>query len=75
MKFAFLASVTAAIVFSAPSAEARSVLTAATVEAKSAVEPVVCKGNRRNYRDFNHCNRSASGSPKARVAYCSRICG
>jgi hypothetical protein len=32
-------------------------------------EPVVCHGNRRNYRDFNRCwrvNRAAR--------YCSRIC-
>lgn len=32
-------------------------------------EPVVCQGNRRSYRNFNHCfrvNRAAR--------YCSRIC-
>ena len=39
------------------------------------VEPVVCVGNRRSYRNFNHCWRANSrwvGSGSIR--YCSRIC-
>lgn len=37
------------------------------------VEPVVCVGNRRTYRNFEHCwrvNRRTSGN----INYCSRIC-
>ena len=41
------------------------------------VEAVVCVGDRRDYRDFNHCwrvnNRRVRTS--AAVRYCSRICG
>ena len=32
-------------------------------------EPVVCQGNRRTYRDFNHCRRLNTS-----VRYSSRIC-
>ena len=43
----------------------------------SLVERVVCVGDRRDYRDFNHCwrvnNRRIRVS--AAVKYCSRICG
>jgi hypothetical protein len=43
----------------------------------TAVEPVACVGDRRTYRDFNHCwsvniKRSSAG---ATSRYCSRICG
>ncbi|MBX9590671.1 MAG: hypothetical protein K2X43_15290 [Hyphomonadaceae bacterium] len=39
------------------------------------VERVICVGNRRNYRNFNHCwrvnsRRVGSGN----IRYCSRIC-
>jgi hypothetical protein len=41
-------------------------------------QPVVCVGDRRNYRDFNHCWRvNARSQPNNRryiVTYCSRIC-
>jgi hypothetical protein len=39
------------------------------------VESVVCVGNRRTYRDFNHCMRVNGSVSGYRVAsYCSRIC-
>jgi hypothetical protein len=43
----------------------------------TAVVPVVCVGDRRKYRDFNHCwsvniKRASAG---ATSRYCSRICG
>jgi len=40
----------------------------------SPVQSVVCVGNRRNYRNFNHCwaVNGTRGSWNAR--YCSRIC-
>jgi hypothetical protein len=38
-------------------------------------EPVVCVGNRRNYRDFNHCWAvNARRKPKSAARSCSRIC-
>ena len=41
------------------------------------VEPVACVGDRRKYRNFNHCwsvnIRRASAGATSR--YCSRICG
>jgi hypothetical protein len=40
---------------------------------EKAVEPVGCVGNRRNYRDFNHCWRMR-GRRSHRANYCSRIC-
>jgi hypothetical protein len=43
--------------------------------ASSLVEPVVCIGNRRNYRNFNHCWRV--NGHKGSVwpgRYCARIC-
>ena len=35
------------------------------------VEQVVCIGNRRNYRNFNHCIRVLGSR---RTNYCGRIC-
>jgi hypothetical protein len=35
------------------------------------VEPVVCVGNRRTYRNFNHCWRV---NKRNSAGYCSRIC-
>jgi hypothetical protein len=41
-----------------------------------AVEAVVCVGDRRNYRNFNHCWRVNSRRVRVSRAanYCSRIC-
>jgi hypothetical protein len=41
----------------------------------SHVEPVVCVGDRRNYRNFDHCMQVLGSVNRYRVAsYCSRIC-
>ena len=43
-----------------------------------AVQPVVCVGDRRNYRDFNQCwqvNSRRVPSRRYIANYCSRICG
>lgn len=36
----------------------------------AATTQVVCQGNRRNYRNFNHCMRYISNGAR----YCARIC-
>jgi hypothetical protein len=38
------------------------------------VQPVVCVGNRRSYRDFNHCWRVLGRLNPRNAGYCSRIC-
>lgn len=39
-------------------------------EAQAATTQVVCQGNRRNYRNFNHCMRFIGNGAR----YCARIC-
>jgi hypothetical protein len=41
-----------------------------------AAEPVVCVGDRRNYRDFSHCwaVNIKRLTPRVASQYCSRIC-
>jgi hypothetical protein len=41
-----------------------------------AAEPVACVGDRRSYRNFNHCWEVVSRSARPDVAskYCSKIC-
>jgi hypothetical protein len=42
---------------------------------ESPVQSVVCKGNRRNYRNFNHCWRvNSKRNPRWAANYCGRIC-
>jgi hypothetical protein len=40
------------------------------------VDPVTCYGDRRNYRNFNHCwaVNIRRSTPSAVSRYCSRIC-
>jgi hypothetical protein len=38
------------------------------------VQSAVCVGNRRNYRDFNHCWRVNARRNARSARYCSRIC-
>lgn len=47
-----------------------------TLWIEKAVEPVVCVGDRRNYRSFNHCWRVniKRSPPGVASRYCSRIC-
>jgi|KBSSwiStaDraftv2_1062776.scaffolds.fasta_scaffold27395_4 hypothetical protein len=41
---------------------------------ETSVQSVICEGNRRSYRSFNHCWR-VNGRRNTRSAnYCSRIC-
>jgi hypothetical protein len=40
----------------------------------SLVQSVVCVGNRRNYRNFNHCWRVNARRNPRNANYCSRIC-
>jgi hypothetical protein len=40
-------------------------------------QPVVCVGNRRSYRNFNHCwavNARTQSNNRWVASYCSRIC-
>jgi hypothetical protein len=41
---------------------------------ESLAQPVVCVGNRRNYRNFNHCWRVNGRLHPRNATYCSRIC-
>lgn len=42
---------------------------------ESPVQPVVCVGNRRNYRNFNHCWRvNSRRNIRWAQNYCGRIC-
>jgi hypothetical protein len=47
-----------------------------TLSIERAVEPVVCVGDRRNFRSFNHCWRVTikRSTPRVASSYCSRIC-
>jgi hypothetical protein len=38
-------------------------------------QPVVCVGNRRNYRNFNQCWAILGRLHPRNANYCSRICG
>jgi len=38
------------------------------------VQSVVCVGNRRNYRSFNHCWRVIGRLNPRNAGHCSRIC-
>ncbi len=40
----------------------------------SLTQPVLCVGNRRNYRNFNHCWRINGRLHPRNANYCSRIC-
>jgi hypothetical protein len=43
----------------------------------SLAQPVTCFGNRRNYRNFNHCwqvNARAQSNFRYAANYCSQIC-
>jgi hypothetical protein len=47
-----------------------------TLSVEKAIETVACVGDRRNYRNFNHCwsVNIRRATPRAVSSYCSRIC-
>jgi hypothetical protein len=46
-----------------------------TPTVENLVQQVICVGNRRTYRSFNHCWRVNGRLHPRNANYCSRICG
>jgi hypothetical protein len=69
-------ALTCAALATLASAAAAPLPAPSTLSVEKAIETVACVGDRRNYRNFNHCwsVNIRRATPRAVSSYCSRIC-
>jgi hypothetical protein len=75
MRKSFVCAVLAAALLAGVEVPSAAMPKLAEPSLESPVQSVVCIGDRRNYRNFDHCWRVISKRiPKLAANYCSRIC-